>query len=67
MPTVPYQQKLDELQAKLAEAIARCNRYARPAHAVRNCPSDLERSDEAWRDRQRYEYQINQLTKGEKA
>lgn len=67
MATIPYQQKLDELKAQLDEAVARCNRYARPAHAVRNCPSDLERSDEAWRDRQRYEYQINQLTKGAKA
>lgn len=66
MTTIPYQQSLFELQAKLAVAIAECNRYARPAHAVRNCPSDLERSDEAWRKRQGIEYQIRQLTtKGE--
>ena len=67
MTTIPYQQKLDELQAKLADAIDRCKRYARPAHAVGNCISDQEHETDAWRDRQRYEFQINQLTQGEKA
>jgi hypothetical protein len=65
MTSLPYQQSLFELQAKLAVAIADCNRYARPAHAVRNCPSDLQNSDQAWRRRQSIEYQIQQLTKGE--
>jgi hypothetical protein len=65
MTSLPYQQSLFELQAKLAVAIADCNRYARPAHAVRNCPSDLQDYDQAWRKRQTIEYQIQQLTKGE--
>jgi hypothetical protein len=65
MTSLPYQQSLFELQAKLAVAIADCNRYARPAHAVRNCPSDLQNSDQAWRRRQSIEYQIRQLTQGE--
>ena len=58
---LPYQQSLFALQAQLAVAVAECERYARPSHMVRNCPSDLERSDEAWRKRQNIEYQINQL------
>jgi len=65
MTILPYQQSLFELQAKLAVAIADCNRYARPAHQVRNCPSDLQNSDQAWRKRQNIEFQIQQLTKGE--
>lgn len=56
---------LEQLQAELHEAKALCERYARPAHAVRNCPSDLQGSDQAWRKRQSIEYQIRQLTKGE--
>lgn len=67
MTTIPYQPSLFELQAKLAVAIARCNRYARPAHAVGNCISDQEHETDAWRERQRIEFQINQLTQGEKA
>lgn len=65
MSPLPYQQKLVELQAQLAVAIADCKRYTKPAHMVGNCPSDLQRKDEAWRKRQSIEYQINQLTKGE--
>ena len=56
---------LEQLQAELHEAKALCERYAQPAHAVRNCPSDLQNSDQAWRRRQSIEYQIQQLTKGE--
>jgi hypothetical protein len=65
MTALPYQQSLFALQAKLAVAIAKCERYTRPAHQVRNCISDQEHETEAWRERQRIEYQINQLTKGE--
>jgi hypothetical protein len=65
MTSVPYQQSLFELQAKLSVAIAECNRYARSTHAVRNCPSDLQDEDQAWRKRQNLEFQIHQLTKGE--
>ena len=53
----------EQLQAELEQAIKDCNRYARPAHQVRNCPSDLQDYDQAWRRRQNLEYQIQQLKK----
>ena len=49
---------LEHLQAELDAAIKDCDRYARPAHQVRNCPSDLQNEDQAWRRRQALEYQI---------
>jgi hypothetical protein len=49
---------LEQLQAELDAAIKDCDRYARPAHQVRNCPSDLQNEDQAWRRRQALEYQI---------
>ncbi len=61
--TLPYQQTLSDLQAQLAKAIADCERFEIPAHMVRNCPSDLQRRDQAWRRRQSLEYQIAQLRK----
>lgn len=57
---------LEQLQAELREAEALCDRYTRPAHQVRNCPSDLQDSDQARRRVQSLEYQIRQLEKGEK-
>ena len=66
MTGLPYQQALSDLQAKLDAAIADCNRYTRPAHAVRNCPSDLQNYDQAWRRRRNLEYQIRQLEETEK-
>jgi len=57
---------IEDLQTELAQAIQDCERYARPAHAVRNCPSDLQNSDQAWRRRQSLEYQIRQLENNEK-
>lgn len=54
---------MQDLYAQLAQAIADCKRYARPAHQVRNCPSDQQAEDAAWRKRQNLEYQINQLEK----
>lgn len=54
---------LDQLYAELAQAIKDCERYSRPAHQVRNCPSDLQDSDQAWRRRQNIEYQIKQQKK----
>jgi hypothetical protein len=65
MTALPYQQSLFALQAKLAVAIAKCERYTRPAHQVRNCPSDLENFDQAWAERKKIEFQIRQLTQGE--
>ena len=57
---------IDQLREELVVAIAQCERYARPAHMVRNCPSDLQDHDQAWRRRQNLEYQIRQLEKDEK-
>jgi hypothetical protein len=57
---------IEDLQTELAQAIRDCERYARPAHMVRNCPSDLQDHDQAWRRRQNLEYQIAQLKKDEK-
>jgi hypothetical protein len=57
---------IDQLREELVVAIAQCDRYARPAHQVRNCPSDLQDYDQAWRRRQNLEYQIRQIEKGEK-
>jgi hypothetical protein len=57
---------IEDLQTELAQAIKDCERYARPAHMVRNCPSDLQDRDQAWRRRQNLEYQIAQLKKDEK-
>jgi hypothetical protein len=59
-------QTLEQLKGELASAIALCERYARPAHAVRNCPSDSENETQAWRRRQNLEYQIRQLENNEK-
>jgi hypothetical protein len=56
---------LEQLQAELAQAIKDCDRYTRPAHQVRNCPSDLQDYDQAWRKRRSIEFQIHQLTQGE--
>ena len=56
---------LEQLHADLAQAVKDCDRYNRPAHQVRNCPSDLQDSDQAWRRRQNIEFQIHQLAKGE--
>jgi hypothetical protein len=57
---------LEQLHAELAQAIKDCKRYALSAHVVRNCPSDLQDYDQAWRKRQNLEYQIRQIEKGEK-
>jgi hypothetical protein len=54
---------LERLRLELAQAIAQCERVARPAHMVRNCPSDTQAIDQAWRHRQNLEFQINQLEK----
>lgn len=54
---------LEQLQTELAQAIKDCERYARPAHAVRNCPSDLQNEDLAWRRKRSLEYQIAELEK----
>jgi hypothetical protein len=57
---------IEELQEDLRQAIIDCERYARPAHMVRNCPSDLQNKTQAWRHRQNLEYQIRCLENNEK-
>lgn len=59
-----YITELADLEVALERAIERCNRTAIPAHMVRNCPSDLQASDMAWRHRQKIEYQIRMLKDG---
>jgi hypothetical protein len=54
---------LEQLRAELALAIKDCERYRLSPSQVRNCPSDLQNFDAAWRKRQTLEFQINQLEK----
>lgn len=49
------------LHIALTQAIKDCERYSRPAHAVRNCPSDLQDEDAAWRRRKSIEFQIREI------
>ena len=53
--------ELADLEVALERAIEQCNRTASPSHMVRNCPSDLQANDMAWRHRQNIEYQIKTL------
>ena len=57
---------LEELQEDLRQAIIDCHKWTINPHQVRNCPSDLQNSDQAWRKRQNLEYQIRQLEKNKK-
>jgi hypothetical protein len=59
----PHADTLERLRLDLAQAVAQCKRLQLPAHMVRNCPSDLQALDAAWRRRQNLEFQINQLEK----
>jgi hypothetical protein len=54
---------LDQLKAELVIAVKRCDALQQPAHMVRNCQSDLDARDAAWRLRQTLEYQIRELEK----
>lgn len=53
--------QLAQLRAQLAQAVKDCERYRLSPSQVRNCPSDLQNLDAAWRKRQTLEYQIHQL------
>ena len=52
---------LDQLKVELVIAVKRCNDLRQPAHMVRNCQSDLDAIDDAWRRRQNLEFQIRQM------
>jgi len=53
--------ELDELEAQLQHALDKARSTSLPAHAVRNCPSDLQASDEAWRKVKSLQYRIKCL------
>jgi hypothetical protein len=59
----PHADQLEQLCAQLALAVKECERYRLSPGQVRNCPSDLQNLDAAWRKRQNLEFQINQLEK----
>jgi len=50
---------LPDLEAQLQHALDQARGMSLPAHAVRNCPSDLQGRDQAWRKVQNLQYQIN--------
>lgn len=50
---------LPNLQAQLQHALDQAHQMSLPAHMVRNCPSDLQGRDQAWRRVQSLQYQIN--------
>jgi len=52
---------LPELEVQLQHALDRAKGAALPAHAVRNCPSDLQSSDMAWRMVKNLQYIIGCL------
>lgn len=55
---------LPELEAQLQHALDQALAMSLLAHAVRNCPSDLQGRDQAWRKVQNLQYQINCLKNG---
>ena len=52
---------LPELEVQLQHALDRARATSLPAHAVRNCPSDLQNSDQAWRQVQSLQHIIKCL------
>lgn len=55
---------LPDLEAQLQHALDQARGMSLPAHAVRNCPSDLQGRDQAWRKVQNLQYQIDCLENG---
>ena len=49
---------LPDMEAQLQHALDQARGMSLPAHAVRNCPSDLQSQDQAWRKVQTLQYQI---------
>jgi hypothetical protein len=50
---------LPDLEAQLQHALDKAHQMSLPAHAVRNCPSDLQGRDQAWRKVQNLQYIID--------
>ena len=55
---------LPDLQAQLQHALDAARGTSLPAHAVRNCHSDLQNSDQAWRKVKSLQYIIGCLENG---
>jgi len=55
---------LPDLEAQLQHALDQARGMSLPAHAVRNCPSDLQSSDQAWRKVQSLQYLIGCIENG---
>ena len=55
---------LPELEAQLQHALDKARGMSLPAHAVRNCPSDLQSQDHAWRMVQNLQYLIGCIENG---
>jgi hypothetical protein len=55
---------LPDLEAQLQHALDQARGMSLPAHAVRNCPSDLQSRDQAWRKVQNLQYQIDCIQNG---
>lgn len=49
---------IEQLRQELAQAVADCERYRIAPGQVRNCPSDLQNLDDAWRRRKALEAQL---------
>lgn len=49
---------LPDLEAQYQHALDHALTISAPAHAVRNCQSDLQERDQAWRTVQNLQYQI---------
>jgi hypothetical protein len=56
---------LPDLEAQLQHALDQARGMSLPAHAVRNCQSDLQSQDQAWRKVQTLQYQIGCLKNGQ--
>ena len=52
------------LEAQLQHALDKALALEPPAHKVRNCPSDLQARDQAWRKVQNLQYQIGCIKNG---
>jgi hypothetical protein len=55
---------LPDLEAQLQHALDQARGMSLPAHAVRNCPSDLQSQDQAWRKVQNLQYLIGCIENG---
>jgi hypothetical protein len=55
---------LPDMEAQLQHALDQARGMSLPAHAVRNCPSDLQNQDQAWRKVQNLQYQIECIKNG---